>query len=414
MVLRKRKFRPDSHGPLHNVRVLDLSRLVCGNTLTLMLADFGADVVKVEPPKGDPLRAWKTAGVETHWKTLGRNKRSLCLDLRREEARRILRDLAAGMDIFVESFRPGTLEAMGLGPDLLLEINPRLVIVRISGWGQTGPYHRRPGFGTLVEGMSGFAAMTGFADREPILPPMALADSVAGYCGAMAALIALRQVEVGGGVGQVIDLPLFDPLFAILGPQAAQFRLTGEVKQRTGSRSTNSAPRNVYATCDGKWVSLSASTPAMAHRLFGAIGRAELAEDSRYRDNAARVANAPELDVIVGDFIKALTQEEATAFFEKAEVTIAPIYDISEIVEDPHFQEREVIVDLPDDDIGEMPMHGIVPNLSGTPGDFFRAAPRLGQDSAEILRAMGIAGGEIEALCRDGVVIDGASGKPRT
>ena len=263
-MLRKRDYTPGARGPLAGVRVLDLSRLVAGNTLTGLLADFGADVVKVEGPEGDTLRAWRTAGVEANWKLYARNKRSLALDLRNSEALELLLALVAKSQVFVASFRPGTLEAMGLAPEVLLGCNPRLVVVRISGWGQHGPYRRRPGFGTLVEGISGFAAMNGFADREPVLPPMYMADSYAGLYGAAGVLVALREAEVNGGEGQVIDLPLLDPLFTVLGPQAANHRLTGEVKPRVGSRSTNSCPRNAYRAKDGKYVALSASTQKMA------------------------------------------------------------------------------------------------------------------------------------------------------
>src|SRR5215213_10027360 len=246
MPLAKRNYEPAARGTLDGIRVLDLSRLVAGNQLTQVLGDYGAEVIKVEPPAGDTLRAWRIKGVETNWKIYARNKKSLCLELRKAEAREILLRLVETAAVFVESFRPGTLEKMGLGPDVLLRKNPKLIIVRISGFGQEGPYRRRPGFGTLVEGMSGFASFNGFADREPVLPPIYLADSVAGLYGATGVMIALREVEVNGGKGQVIDLPLLDPLFAILGPQAANFRLTGKLKPRSGSRSTNSGPRNAY------------------------------------------------------------------------------------------------------------------------------------------------------------------------
>ena len=237
--LPRRNYEPGANGTLNGLRVLDLSRLVAGNMLTQFLADFGAEVIKVEPPAGDTLRAWKTKDVQINWKIYARSKKSLGLELRKPEARELLRKLIPSAQIFIESFRPGTLEKMGLGPDELLKLNPKLVIVRISGWGQEGPYSKRPGFGTLVEGMSGFASFNGFADREPVLPPMYLADTVAGLYGAAAVMTALREVEVNKGKGQVIDLPLLDPMFAVLGPQAANFRLTGKVKPRTGSRSTN-------------------------------------------------------------------------------------------------------------------------------------------------------------------------------
>ena len=371
------------------MRVLDLSRLVAGNTLTQLLGDFGAEVVKVEPPAGDTLRAWQTQGVATDWKLYGRNKKSLCLDLRKPEARALLLKLVPTAAIFVESFRPGTLEAMELAPQALLAANRRLVIVRVSGWGQDGPYRRRPGFGTLIEGLSGFASMNGFADREPVLPPMYLADTIAGLNGAAATLIALRAAERGGR-GQVIDLPLLDPLFVTLGPQAANYRLTGKVKARTGSRSTNSGPRNAYRCKDGKYVGLSASTQKMAERVLRAVGRPELVEDPRYRTNAARVQHAEELDALIGGFIAGRTQAEVVAFFEQAEVTIGPIYDISQIVEDPHVIERELLADYPDPDMGAFPMHHVVPRLSGTPGSIRTPAPRLGQHNRELVEALGL------------------------
>jgi crotonobetainyl-CoA:carnitine CoA-transferase CaiB-like acyl-CoA transferase len=390
MTLRQRDYRVGARGAMDGVRVLDLSRLVAGNTLTGALADFGADVVKVETGEGDTLRGWATKGVQTNWKLYARNKKSLALELRDERARELLLKLVEKADVFVESFRPDTLEKMGLAPDVLLARNPRLVVVRISGWGQTGPYRRRPGFGTLVEGISGFASFNGFADREPVLPPIYLADSYAGLYGAIGVLIALREVEVNGGKGQVIDLPLLDPLFHVLGPQAANYRLTGKVKPRTGSRSTNSGPRNAYRTKDGKYVCLSASTQKMAERTFTAIGRPELIGDPRYRTNADRVKNAEELDAIIGAFIAQKTQAENVAFFEEAEVTIGPIYDISQILEDPHFIEREVIADYPDPDMERFPMHHVVPRLQGTPGSIRTPAPKLGEHNRELLREVGV------------------------
>src|SRR5258706_10895370 len=223
--LKRRDYTPRARGALEGVRVLDLSRLVAGNTLTQVLADFGAEVIKVEPPAGDTLRAWQTAGVPVTWKLYSRSKKSLCLNLRSPEAIELLLKLVASTSILIESFRPGILEKMGLAPEKLFERNARLVVVRISGWGQDGPYSQRPGFGTLIEGMSGFASMNGFADREPVLPPMYLADSVAGLHGASAAMIALREVETNGGEGQVIGLPRLEPRFKIMGPQAAVLRL---------------------------------------------------------------------------------------------------------------------------------------------------------------------------------------------
>ena len=400
MPLREKKYAPQAKGPLLGVRVLDLSRLFAGNVLTQVLGDYGAEVIKVEPPAGDTLRAWKTKDVSIHWKVYARNKKSVSLELRKPEARDLLLSLVPSAAIFVESFRPGTLEAMGLGPEKLLARNPKLVVVRISGWGQDGPYSRRPGFGSLIEGMSGFAAINGFADREPVLPPMYMADGYAGLFGAAAVMIALRAAEQGGR-GQVVDLPLLDPLFAMLGPQAAAYRLTGKLKPRTGSRSTNSAPRNVYRCKDGLYVALSASTQNMAERTLRAVGRPELIDDPRYRTNAERVKHAAELDAIIGAFVAERTQAENVAFFEQAEVTIGPIYDVRQILEDPHFIEREILADYPDEEMGTFPMHPVVPRLLGTPGSIRSPAPRLGQHNREVL---GLSEDQYRQLLEKGIV----------
>lgn len=399
------EFQPDHGGPLQDVRIVDASRLVAGNMLTCVLGDMGADVIKVEEPgRGDPLRDWRTKGVSVHWKVYGRNKRSLTLDLRKPAGRELLLRLVADAHVFVENFRPGKLEKLGLGPDVLLERNPDLIVVRISGWGQTGPYASRPGYGTLVEAMSGFAALNGFEDRPPVLPPLALADMVAGLYGAVAVLVALRYREVGSGRGQVIDLPLFDPLFSLMSAEAGIYRLTGQIKRRTGSRSNSSAPRNVYRTKDGRWLALSASMQVMAERLFRAMGREDLIEDPRFRTNADRLANVEELDRIVQDFIEQRTLAENLAFFEQAGVTVAPVYDIAQILEDPHFQERQVIVEMPDADMGTIPMHNVVPRLSASPGSLRRPAPALGEHTEEILTALGLSSDDVRRLRAEGVI----------
>jgi crotonobetainyl-CoA:carnitine CoA-transferase CaiB-like acyl-CoA transferase len=402
--LTKRDYQPDAKaGALDGVRVLDLSRLVAGNTLTQLLGDFGAEVVKVEPPAGDTLRAWQARGIPTDWKLFARNKKSLCLDLHKPEARALLLKLLPSAAVFVESFRPGTLEAMELAPEKLLALHPKLVVVRVSGWGQDGPYRRRPGFGTLIEGMSGFASMNGFGDREPVLPPMYLADTIAGLNGAAATLIALRAAEQTGR-GQVVDVALLDPLFTTLGPQAANYRLTGKARPRTGSRSTNTAPRNIYLCNDGKYVGLSASTQKMAERTFRAIGRADLVDNPRYRTNVERVEHAEELDAIIGAFVARRSQAENVAFFEQAEVTIGPIYDIAQILEDPHVLERELLADYPDAEMGTFPMHHVVPRLSGTPGSIRTPAPKLGEHNEELLKSLGLKAAEIKDLRQKGII----------
>jgi len=383
-------FQPDAKCPLDGLVVLDLTRLVAGNMLSLQLADFGAEVIKIEEPgKGDPLRDWRVEGISAYWKVYARNKKSATLNLREAEGKALLLQLVEHADVVIENFRPGTLETMGLGPDVLLACNPGIVLVRITGWGQDGPYKFRPGFGTLVEGMSGFAAKNGFEDREPVLPPLALADMIAGLYGAFAVMTALRYRE-HGGAGQVIDLPLLDPMFSVLGPEAAIYRLTHKIRPRTGSRSNTACPRNVFPTKDGHWISMSASMQAMVERLYKALGVPEMLDDPRFRSNADRVANAAASEVPIRDFISAHTLEEGMAFFEKNEITAAPVYDIDQFIADPHVQARQIVVDLPDKDMGTIPMHAVVPRLSASPGALRRPAPELGEHTAEVLARVGV------------------------
>lgn len=405
--LRRRQFDTEAKGALDGLRVVDLSRLVAGNVLTKVLADHGAEVIKVEPPAGDSLRAWKTKGVETSWKTLCRNKRSLCLDLRQPPAIEVVRRLAAEADIFVESFRPGVLEAMGLAPEALLALNPALVIVRVSGWGQTGPFSHKPGFGTLVEGYSGFAAINGFGDREPVLPPMFMADAYAGLYGSSAAMIALHHARATGE-GQVLDVSLFEPIFAMLEPQMANYRLSGKVKPRTGSRSTNTAPRNAYQTKDGGWVGLSSSTQGVFVKLMKSLGRPELVDDPRFRTNSDRIRHLDEIDGIVRDYIAGITLAQALEQFDRDGVTIGPIMDVAGLDEDRYIAEREALIEVPDDEMpdGWLPMHGEIPRMSRTPGILRNAAPRLGQDNDALLLPL-LGAEELARLKAAGVVLHG-------
>jgi crotonobetainyl-CoA:carnitine CoA-transferase CaiB-like acyl-CoA transferase len=393
-----RPFRPEAKCPLEGIRVLDLSRLVAGNMVRLQLADFGAEVIKIEDPrKGDPLRDWRTNNISVHWKVYARNKKSVTLNLRAAEGMDLLRKLVATAQVFIENYRPGTLEEMGIGPDALHAINPKLIIVRVSGWGQDGPYREKPGFGSLVEGISTFASKNGFADRPPVLPPLALADMIAGLYGSNATLIALREVE-RGGKGQVIDLPLLDPIFSILGPEAALYKLTQRIEPRVGSRSNNTAPRNVYETKDGRFISISASIQSMAERLYRAIGRADMIEDPRFRTNTDRVKNIDEAERPVAEFIKARTLAEGLSVFEAAEVTAAPVYSIDQFIADPHVQARQIVTELPDDEMGAVPMHAVVPRLSGTPGEIRTPAPALGEHNGEILGGLGFSAEQIQVL----------------
>jgi crotonobetainyl-CoA:carnitine CoA-transferase CaiB-like acyl-CoA transferase len=405
MSLPRRSFERTAACPLDGIRVIDLSRLVAGNAVSSQLADFGAEVLKIEDPiKGDPLRAWQTNGVSVHWKLYARNKKSVALSPRDPRGKELLLDLIASSEVLIENFRPGTLEKMGLGPAVLHARNPQLVVVRVSGWGQDGPYRDRPGFGTLVESMSGYAARTGFADREPVLPPTALADMVAGLYGAFAVMVALRQVEVEGGAGQVIDLPLLDPLFSFIATEAPIYNLTGQIRPRTGSRSETTSPRNVFRTKDGRYIGISASIQAMAERLFRAIGRADMISDPRFRTNTDRVRHAEECEAPIAEFIAARTLDENMKAFAAAEVTAAPVYDIDQFLGDAHVIEREIVVDVPDEETDSIMMHNIIPRLSDTPGRLRRPAPRLGEHTAEIFGQFGIDDATLEALAGDSVI----------
>jgi crotonobetainyl-CoA:carnitine CoA-transferase CaiB-like acyl-CoA transferase len=402
MTFTARHFDPDAKGPLQGTRVLDLSRLVAGNMLSLQLADFGADVIKIEPPVGDPLRDWKDDGASLYWKTYGRNKRSVALNLRLKPAMDALWALIATADVFIENYRPGTLEQMGLAPEVLLEKNPNLIIVRISGFGQTGPYAQLPGFGTIIEGMSGFAYRTGFPDREPILPPLALADMIAGIYGASATTMALLARDRGLAKGQVIDLSLLEPMFSVLGPEAAIFKTTGKIKERSGSASNTASPRNVYQCSDGKYVALSGSTPAVAKRIFETIGRPDMNADPRFATNSDRVKNRGLVDAAISEWFARHDHEEALSIMRKAGATVGPIYNIADASGDAHFAEREIIVDVEDADFGQLPMHNILPRLSETPGVWRRPAPEIGEHNNEVLAEAGLNPGQIVAATDGG------------
>lgn len=390
-------FDPAAQGPLAAIRVIDLSRLVAGNMISLQLGDFGADVIKVEPPAGDPLRAWKDEGHPFYWKVYGRNKRSIRLDLRRPPAMDALWALIETADVLIENYRPGTLEKMGLAPEKLHARNAGLIIVRVSGFGQTGPYAELPGFGTLVEAMSGYAHRSGFADREPVLPPLALADMIAGLYGASATVTALFARQRGTAGGQVVDLSLLEPIVSVLGPEAAIHRHTGVVKERIGSASNTSCPRNVYVCADGKYLALSGSTQSVAERIFTTIGRPDMNEDPRFATNADRIKHRDLVDAAIGGWFAARASDEALAIMRQAGATVGPLYSIADAVDDPHFRERGVFVDLEDAQYGAMPMHAITPRLSQTPGAFRRPAPQLGADGRAILTELGLEDAAIDA-----------------
>nr|WP_217351943.1 CaiB/BaiF CoA-transferase family protein [Ruegeria sp. HKCCD8929] len=385
------------------MRVLDLTRLAAGNMLTHMLADFGADVIKVERPGvGDDLRRF--GKHESWWKEYSRSKRSLSLNPRSEEGQEILLKLVKTADVFVENFVPGTLEKWSIGPDVLMEMNPDLVIVRVSGWGQTGPYAHKPGFGSLIEGMSGFAAMTGFADREPLLPPLALADMIAGLAGYGAVLAALRARDQGLARGQVIDLSLFEPLFSVIGPTATAYAIDGIVPKRSGNWGDIAAPRSVYECADGDYLAMSATMQSMWEKLADAIGQPELIEDPRFLTNPDRVKNRAELEAIVGAFFMRRTAAENLAYFEECGITVGPICDISDLIAHPYTLGREVIKTYADPDHGTLPMHAPFPRLSETPATVRAPAPEQGQHSAEVLAEIGLSADQIAALRDKGIV----------
>lgn len=293
---------------------------------------------------------------------------------------------------------------MKLGPDVLHGANPKLILLRVSGWGQTGPFKHKPGFGTLVEAMSGYASMNGFADRPPTLPPLALADMVSGLYGAYATMVALREIETKAGQGQVIDLSLFEPMLSILGPEAANYRLTGDVTPRLGSRSATSSPRNVYVCSDGKFVAMSASMQSMAERLFRVMGRADLITDPRFATNTDRLQHGEEIDAIVADFMRQRTQAENLALFDEVGVTVGPVCDVADLLAHPFVSGREALVELPDEDTGTLPMHNVTPRLSRTPGSIRTPAPTLGQHNEEIYGSLGLGTQDRESLKKDGAI----------
>ncbi|WP_132960200.1 CoA transferase [Rhizobium sp. BK251] len=383
-------FDPSRKGPLEGIRVLDMSRLVAGNMATLVLADYGADVIKIEhPDKGDDLRRWLVDDVDVYWKIYSRNKRSMTLDVRRDPDRHVFERLLETSQVLVENFVPGTLEKWGLSPETLHAMNPNLVILRISGWGQTGSYREKPGFGTLVEAMSGYASLNGWPDRPPLLPPLAMADMVAGLYGASATMAAVRVVETGKGQGQVIDLSLFEPIFSLIASEALRYHLSGSVTARAGNQASHTAPRNIYECADGKFLALSGSMQSMAERIFDTIGRPELKTHPSFATNDARVCNRDELDRILADFIGSRDLAGNLTLFEGAGVTVAPVLDMGGLLVNPYVNERGVVVSMPDEELGPIPMHNIVPRLSHTPGVFRRPAPRLGEHSREILDEIG-------------------------
>jgi crotonobetainyl-CoA:carnitine CoA-transferase CaiB-like acyl-CoA transferase len=392
--------------PLEGIRVLEAATLFAAPLASMLLGDFGADVVKIEHPvRPDPARGHGASkdGVGLWFKTLSRNKRLITLNLSAPRGRELFLRLAERSDVLIENFRPGTLERWGLGPGELNAANPRLVIARVSGFGQTGPYASRPGFGTLAEAMSGFAAMNGEPDNAPLLPPLALADGVTAFATALSVLAALRARE-STGRGQVVDLSLVEPLMLLLGPQLAQADLLGSVQPRTGNRSPHNAPRNLYRTADGKWVAVSASATSIAERVLRLVGRADLTEQEWFATGSGRAAHVDEVDAAVASWIASRTRDEVIAAFEQAEAAVGPVYDALEILDDPQLAAIGAIAAVPDDDLGRVLMSNVIARLSETPGEIRWAGRAHGADTAEVLAELGIEQDELAELRKQGAV----------
>ena len=391
--------------PLENIRILDLSRLAAGNMVSHMFADFGADVIKVEKPgKGDDLRNWQVNDVAHWWAVYSRNKRSIALNLKEEEGLKLLKELVKSADVFIENFVPGTLEKWGVGPDKLLELNKNLIILRISGWGQTGIYKDAPGFGSLVEGMSGFASMTGEENQKPLLPPLALADMVAGLTGFGAILMAVIASKKNQIRGQVIDLSLFEPLFSILGPWAASYKISGKIPPRIGNRSNVAAPRGIYKTKDNKFVSLSASMQSMWEKLAITIGAKELINDPKFLTNSDRLSNQDDLDDVISNFIKKFDRDSLLKLFSEEGITVGPVLDISEIIEHPYVLDRKILIEHYNNNYGNILMHQAFPRLSKTPGKVKSSAPSIGENTNEILKEIGLTKSQIEKLRENKII----------
>jgi crotonobetainyl-CoA:carnitine CoA-transferase CaiB-like acyl-CoA transferase len=379
--------------------------MIAGGAAGMLLADFGADVVKVEQPgTGDPLRQWTLEGQSFWWKVYARNKRYITLNLKSDEGKQLLRRMLPKFDVMLESFVPGTLERLGLGWDVISAWNPRLILVRISGWGQTGPSSGQPGFGTLVEAASGFAAMNGEPDGAPIVPSFPLADMASGLYAANALMFALYDRDVHGGTGQVIDVALFESLFSLLGPLAAEYAAMGRLRGREGSRSKNAGPRGCYPTKDGRWIAVSGSTPRMAERFLESYSLGHLLADERFATNEARVQHSRELDAEVAKAIAVRTLEENLEIIRANSLTAVAVQTVADIERDPHWRMRELIVDVPNGN-SKVRMHNVTPRLSATPGEIRWAGGALGEHNNEVYRTeLGLSCDDLNRLKETGVI----------
>ena len=394
-------------GPLHGLRVIDAAVLFAGPVIGTLLGDFGADVIKIEHPRGDALRTlgWQKDGVSLWWAFVNRNKRTVSIDFGTPEGAALLRELATTADVLIESFRPGTLERWGVGPEVLHALNPRLVIVRTSGFGQTGPYAPRPGFGTVAESISGFAHINGHPDGPPTLPPFALGDGVAALFGTFATMFALYHRDHHDAPGQVIDLAIYEPLFWLLGPQALVYDQLGLVQGRTGSSTEWTAPRNAYQAADGRWLGLSASSQSIAERVMRLVGHPEVVDEPWFADHTGRVEHQAELDAFIGDWISRHTMDGVLAAFEAQQAVIGPIYTIADIFEDPQYRARETITTVNDPKLGPARVQNAIPRLVDTPGRVRHLGGDLGQHNRDVLvDELGHTDDELERWLAAGIV----------
>ncbi|MFF5493014.1 CaiB/BaiF CoA transferase family protein [Streptomyces aquilus] len=401
-----RPLTPAPTAPLSGLRVLDLATLFAGPLAATLLGDFGAEVVKVEhPAKPDPSRGHGPSkdGIGLWWKVLGRNKRTITLDLSKPGGRATLLRLAATADVIIENFRPGTLEKWDLSWDELSAVNPRLILARVTAFGQFGPYAHRPGFGTLAEALSGFAAITGEPEAPPTLPPFGLADSIAGLATAYAVMTALAARD-RTGEGQVVDMAIIEPILTVLGPQPTWYDQLGYVQQRTGNRSANNAPRNTYRTADGGWVAVSTSAQSIAERVMRLVGREDLIDEPWFATGADRARHADVLDAAVGTWIAARTRTEVLAAFEKAEAAVAPIQDVRDVMTDPQYAALDTLTTLPDPELGPLRMQNVLFRLSATPGAIHWAGRPHGADTDTVLTELGLTDAELAVLRAEGAV----------
>ena len=398
--LPRKQYDRDARGPLVGVRLLDLTRLVSGAQLGLVLGDLGADVVKVERPGiGDPFRHTTIDGYDAYWRAYGRNKRSITHDYATDAGRELLFRLVDTADLLAENFTPGVLERLVGGPAALLERNPKLVIVRISGWGQTGPRAGQPGFGTLAEAYSGYTFQNGDPGGTPVQAPMSLADTVAGTYAATAALAALWEARVNGGAGQVVDVSLFEPLFSIMGADATAYAARGRFRSR-GDGAGVSSVRGAFQTSDGHWVAISAATDDTAARFFAAIGRSDLLQDPCFATHEARVSHRAELNEVLAGEFRRFSREQILALAREHRLTIGPVYDMLDALADEHYRERETIVEMEDGVV----LQNAVPRLSETPAAIRRPAPALGEHNAEVYGELGLGLEELARLAEAGVL----------